>query len=322
LILENHLSGFHLAATTTQQGEYIFDEVPFNSYTLSASITGFQPFTRRVSINSNIPVVVEIKLSVAGVSESVNIQANEALVRPDSSGTETTVEKIFNRPSQYSARSNQLQNLVATTSGWRTENDGLLHVRGVDDGTLYVIDGIPVTDRLDVLSGNSYDTEAIRSLSVMTGSIPAEFGGRSGAVVNIQSKSMTGMPATGTLSFGVGSFQSRAVNAAIGRSLGKKIGFLVTTSGNRSDRFIDPVDPRNFNNRGGTLRLNLRSDWHPTTNDVLLFTISANGTDFHITNDLEQELAGQRQRHELSDYSESVRCQSFWYFLTVTDFAY
>ena len=42
----------------------------------------------------------------------------------------------------------------------------------------------------------------------------------------------------------------------------------------------------NFNNRGGGLRLNFRSDWRPTANDLFLFTVSANGTDFHVTNDL------------------------------------
>jgi hypothetical protein len=320
--IDNPLTGFHSAASATQNGDYIFDNIPFNSYTLSVSMAGFQRFTRRLSVNSNIPVIVDIKLNVAGVSESVNVQPNEALVRTDSSSTETTVDESFIRRLPSVTQSNNLQRVVATTPGWRMENDGLLHVRGEDDGTLYLIDGIPVTDRLDVLSGNSYDTEAIRSLNIMTGNIPAEFGGRSGAVVNIQSNSTTAMPATGSLSFGVGSFQSRSVNATIGKSFGKKIGLLVTTSGNRSERFIDPVDPRNFNNRGGTLRLNLRSDWHPTTNDVLLFTISMNGSDFHITNDLEQEMAGQRQRQELRDDSESGRWQRVWSKSTVTDFAY
>jgi hypothetical protein len=322
LTLDNPLTGFHRTATTTPQGDYTFDDIPFNSYTVKASMAGFRPSTQRVSVNSNIPVLVDIKLSVAGASESVNIQANEALVRPDSSSTETTVDGTFIRRLPSVTQSSSLQTVVATTPGWRMENDGLLHVRGVDDGILYVIDGIPVTDRLDVLSGNSYDTEAIRSLSITTGNIPAEFGGRSGAVVNIQSNSTTAMPAAGSLSFGVGSFQSRSVNATIGKSFGRKIGLLVTTSGNRSDRFIDPVDPRNFNNRGGTLRLNLRSDWHPTTNDVLLFTISMNGSDFHITNDLEQEMVGQRQRQELRDDSESARWQRVWSPSTVTDFAY
>jgi outer membrane receptor protein involved in Fe transport len=320
--LDNSLTGFHRAATTTAQGDYVFNDVPFNSYILRISVAGFEPAARSMSVHSNIPVIVDVKLSVAEASASVNIQADEALVRPDASGTETTVDESFIRRLSSAGQSSQLQKVVATTPGWRAENDGLLHVRGVDDGILYVIDGIPITDRLDVLSGNSYDTEAIRSLNVMTGNIPAEFGGRSGAVVNIQSKSITGMPPTGSLSFTGGSSQSRAVNATIGRSFGKKIGFFVTTSGNRSNRFIDPVDTRNFNNRGGTLRLNLRSDWHPTTRDVLLFTISVNGTDFHITNDLEQEIAGQRQRQELRDDSESVRWQRVWSSSTVTDVAY
>src|ERR1700674_3398309 len=149
LTLDNLLTRFHSAATTTQQGDFVFDDIPFNSYYLSVNIAGFQPFTQRVSVNSNITVLVDIKLNVAGISESVNIRANEALLRPDSSGTETTVDESFIRRLPSVTQSSNLQRVVATTPGWRTENDGLLHVRGVDDGTLYVIDGIPVTDRLD-----------------------------------------------------------------------------------------------------------------------------------------------------------------------------
>ena len=33
--------------------------------------------------------------------------------------------------------------------GWATEDNGLLHSRGVDDGFLYVVDGVPVYERLD-----------------------------------------------------------------------------------------------------------------------------------------------------------------------------
>src|SRR5260370_3257951 len=175
--LDNLLTGFHRAATTTPQGTYVFNDVPFNSYTLRISLAGFEPAAWSVSVNSNIPVIVRIKLSVAGASASVNIQANEALVRPDSSGTETTVDESFIQHLPRTTQSAQLQRAVATTPGWRMENDGLLHVRGVDDGILYVIDGIPVTDRIDVLSGDSYDIEAIRSLNVMTGNIPYDVGG-------------------------------------------------------------------------------------------------------------------------------------------------
>jgi hypothetical protein len=58
-----------------------------------------------------------------------------------------------------------------------------MHIRGVDDGTLYVVGGVPTPDRVDGLFAGSFNTDAITSLDVITGNIPAEFGDRSGAVV-------------------------------------------------------------------------------------------------------------------------------------------
>lgn len=320
--LDNSLTGFHTSATTAENGEYLFDNVPFGSYVLRANMHGFQSTAQSVSVRSNIPVTVNVKLGIAGVTESVSVVADEPLVQPDSSRTETTVDESFIRRQPGVAGGRRLQNVIATTPGWRTENDGLLHIRGVDDGILYVVDGVPVTDRQDVVSGNSYDTEMIRSLDVITGNIPAEFGGRSGAVVAVQSKSMIGMPLTGSFGIGAGSFRAADLNATLGTGFKQKGGFLVSASGNRSTRFLDPVDPGNFNNRGGALRLNVRSDWRPTASDLFLFTFSANGTDFHVTNDLEQELAVQRQRQELRDNSQSVRWQRVWSSATVTDLAF
>ena len=55
-------------------------------------------------------------------------------------------------------RSRGLQDAVATLPGWATEDNGLLHSRGVDDGFLYVIDGVPVYERIDQLFGIAPDT--------------------------------------------------------------------------------------------------------------------------------------------------------------------
>src|SRR5690242_14400951 len=83
------------------------------------------------------------------------VQSVEALVDPTSSSTETRVdESLIRRLPAGALRSSRWQRVVATTPGLRLENDGLLHVRGVDDGIIYVVDGIPVTDRLDVTSAS------------------------------------------------------------------------------------------------------------------------------------------------------------------------
>jgi hypothetical protein len=47
-----------------------------------------------------------------------------------------------------------LQDAVATTPGWSTEDNGLMHARGVDDGFLYVVDGVPMYERMDSAHGN------------------------------------------------------------------------------------------------------------------------------------------------------------------------
>lgn len=317
--LDSALTGFNASATTGPVGDYIFNNVPFGSYTLRVSAAGFEAETAGANIRSNLPIVTDFKLSVAGIVESLNVVSAETLVQVGSSGTSTTLDQTFIGRTPGTGR--QLQNVIATTPGWRVENDGLLHVRGVDDGFLYVVDGVPMADRIDVVSGNTFDTETIRSLNVMTGNIPAEFGGRSGAVVAIQSKSVIGSSFGGALSLGGGSFNSRQINANLGGGLTEKFGLLVNFFGRQSGRFLDPVDPGNFNNRGGTLGLHVRTDWQPTVNDSVLFTFAGGGTDFHITNDHEQEIAGQRQRQELRDNRQSFRWQRLWSSSTVTDLA-
>ncbi|HJQ67816.1 MAG TPA: carboxypeptidase-like regulatory domain-containing protein [Blastocatellia bacterium] len=114
--LENAVTGYRSEATTDDRGEFVFDNVPFDTYVLRVRSKGFREVAQAV-------------------------------------------------------RANQLQRLTATTPGWFAEDNGILHVRGVDDG-------IPVIGRLDGLSASGFDTEMARSINVLTGNIPAEFGGK------------------------------------------------------------------------------------------------------------------------------------------------
>src|SRR4029079_9409071 len=86
-------------------------------------------------------------------------------------------------------------------------------------------------------------------------------------------------------------------------------------------RYLDPVDQDNFHNSGGAARLNGRMDWHPTPNDILIFNFSLNGADLQVPNRLEQERAGQHQRQELRDNSETLSWQRSWSSRTVSNVA-
>jgi outer membrane receptor protein involved in Fe transport len=319
--LENPLTSSKQLARTDNRGAFIFNNVPFAQYHLRVEANGFQPAVQSFGVRSNLPLKLEIQLSVAGTKDSLTVTIQQRLIEKDSASTEIKLEDNFIGRQPGASRSRGLQNILATTPGWTTENNGLLHIRGVDDGILYVVDGIPTIDRVDSLFASSPDAEMIRSIEIITGNIPAEFGGRSGAVVTVQPKSGIDSFLMGSLSSGIGSFNTRELITSFGGAINPNLGIFLNASANRSNRFLDPVDERNFNNRGGALKLNFRSDWHPTANDILLFNIAANGTDLRVPNRFEQEESGQRQRQQLRDNSQSVSWQRVWSANTVTNIA-
>jgi outer membrane receptor protein involved in Fe transport len=321
VVLENPLTGFERQTASDSRGAFAFNNVPFAQYNLRVEAAGFQAATQQLAVRSNLPVTVEVRLSAAGAKEAVSVTESDRLIDKGSSSTEHKLEENFVAHFPTTNRNRQLQSIVATLPGWNTENDGLMHIRGVDDGILYVIDGIPTVDRLDALFASAPDTEMTHSVEVITGNVPAEFGGRSGAVVTLQPKSGFDAGWWGSLNLGYSSFNTKDISIAVGGSVGMKLGLFFSASGNRSNRFLDPVDERNFNNLGGAVKFNFRSDYHPTSKDILLFNVSTNGTDLHVTNALEQELAGQRQREELRDNSESVTWQHIWSANTVMNVA-
>jgi Carboxypeptidase regulatory-like domain/TonB-dependent Receptor Plug Domain len=319
--LTNSITGEKVEGVIDGAGGFVFNNVPFNRYTLRVEAKGFAPQSRQVTVNSNLPIELSIGLRVAGTSEQIVVEAVDNLVDPDSASSATTLAANFIGRAPRVNRGRQLQELIAAAPGMSTENNGLLHVRGVEDGVLYILDGVPVADRLDSLSASSFDTDTINSLQVITGGMPAEFGGRNAAVVVAQPKSGIDQGVTGGLRAGAGDFRTGDVAASFGGRIGKKFGFFANAATNRSDRFLDPVDPRNFNNRGGAINLNLRADWIASARDTVLFNVSGNGSDFRITNDELQEERGQRQRQELRDNSFSMSWQRLFSDRTVGNFA-
>lgn len=320
--LDHSIAGLRHQAVTGNAGEFAFNNVPFDHYTLRVTAGGFEAVSHPVVVRSNLPIKVEIKLTVAGSKASLEVSAQEDLVDRDSSSSATAIGEYAVRRAPRINRNRMLQELVATGPGSATENNGLVHVRGVDDGILYVVDGIPIVDRLDAVSASPLDTDTINSMQVITGNIPAEFGGRSAAVVIIHPKSGIDSPVVGDFTLGAGDFRTDEIAAGIGGRLKHNVGFYFNGATHRSDRFLDPVDLRNFNNHGGGVNLSLRADWHPTANDTLIFNIAANGSDFNVSNDLVQESAGQRQKQKLRDNAQAFTWQHVWTARTVTDFAY
>src|SRR5262245_19393575 len=151
VLLTSPLTDERVEAVTDNAGSFVFNNVPFNRYALRVEARGFAPQARSVTVNSNLPLELAIGLSVAGTSEQVNVTSRENLVDPASASSATTLAANFIQRAPRANRGRQLQELIATAPGMATENNGLVHLRGVDDGILYVLDGVPIADRLDAV---------------------------------------------------------------------------------------------------------------------------------------------------------------------------
>ncbi len=317
--LRGPATGYSREKLTDDHGSYAFYNVPFGEYELRVEVAGFVPFLQMAAVRSDIPVVISAQLALASTKQSMTVSETPDLL-PENTGTENTLDASVIQRTPV-AGSQRLQGLIATTPGWNTEDNGLMHVRGVDDGVLYVIDGIPTKDRRDALFASPFDTESIASMQIITGNVPAEFGGRSGAVVVIQPKSGIDTPWHGELATGFGSFSEGQISSTVNGG-GKKAGFSAEDFLSQTDRFLDPVDPHDYNNHGAAGGLTVRADWHLDSHNTLLFSGHAGGSDFHVTNHPTQQLAGQNQRQQNRDDSQSVTWLHNWSENSASSFAF
>ena len=171
VVLQNPLTSRESSAVSDTGGNFRFENVPYGAYILRASANGFAPASRQISVRSNVPVVVPFRLAIA--AEGTEVTVHPDVMQADTTRTDVVLDENTIKLTPGVVRRDQVQSVVSTTPGWNTENDGLMHIRGVDDGTLYVVNGIPTPDRVDGVFAGSFNPDAITSLDVITGNIPA-----------------------------------------------------------------------------------------------------------------------------------------------------
>ncbi|MGH9581142.1 MAG: TonB-dependent receptor plug domain-containing protein, partial [Terriglobales bacterium] len=173
-------------------------------------------------------------------------------------------------------------------------------------------------DNLAAVFATSLDARNLRSAEIMTGNVSAEYGGKLGAVVNVNTKSGLEMPWSGSLSLTGGSFSRGEVGAEIGGHW-KNLGVFASAAGQRSQRFLDPPEIQNFHNFGGSGRLFVKFDWIASQQDIFRLSLTTNGTNLQVPNREDQELLGQHQRQELRDDAQSLAWNHVFSPHTVSD---
>jgi len=285
-------------------GSFRLDDVAPGSYTIRVEWQGAIVLTRSLVVRGSLPVDLEL---AAGL-----VRHDEVVVRGDADVN--TVERRWTlagdalRNHAESPPSQRVQATLANLPGWTSEDNGLLHVRGVDDGLLYVQDGIPIYERVDRLFGLAPNPSGIASLHVINGYIPPEFGLKSGGVVEVRSESGGRERWAGTIDAGAGSFEALNLNMLAAGPLDDSTGVMFTGSLEGSSRFVDPVDPGNFHNQGRAASAGAQGTRRTTAN-VFTVTAQTGWSRYDVPHTREQQSAGQDQQQRVTQTLVSASWQ-------------
>jgi hypothetical protein len=298
--------------TTTvaaRDGRFEFTGIAPGTYQLRAGGTGFSTVLRPLSVEGAIPLDIDIQLPPA-VTEEVVVQGSAEPAAPITTRASLAGEIVDRMPSRLRGRG--VQDAIATIPGWSTEDNGLLHVRGVDDGLLYVIDGVPVHERLDGLFGLAPDPGMIDSMHVLTGYIPPEFGLKSGGVVEVRSRARLADRWSGNVEAGAGSRRTRHVTGLVGGPLSSRATLTSGLSAERSAAYLDPVDPAFLHSDGDAESGGVQLMWNPAAGDNVSAIAGFGRSRYDVPNSAEQEQAGQDQQQRLRQYWQTASWQRAW----------
>jgi hypothetical protein len=275
--------------TTDDQGGLDAKRLFYGIYQVQIDAPGFAQVSEPVEIRSALPLDLTIRLKVATVSQSVKVTASNTLVDPYRPGSVNQMgqETIQNRLTALPGRG--MQDLVNSEPGWLYEGNAVLHPRGSEYQTQFVVDGMPLTDNRSPSFGPvPADADDVESLTIYTAGIPAEFGRKMGGVVEINTLRNQDPGFHGQLTLFGGTYDTAAINTQDqytwkGNTLG------ISASGNMTEHYLNPVVPENYTNNGTTASFGVNYERDFTPKDRLTMIVHHELARYQIPNELVQQ---------------------------------
>ena len=186
--------------TTNPSGEYLLAQLPVGQYNLTVSLEGFKQIVQRnVALHAGERLRQPFTLELGEQSETLTVSVTQDLLQVESAAIQDTVEQqqVINLP----LKGRQFIDLVGLTPGithapagtrggalqQTGQTWGILGQRGGHN--LYLVDGVNITDEYFNNQVLNPSVDDIQEFNVNQTSYGAEFGGKSGGVINVITKS-------------------------------------------------------------------------------------------------------------------------------------
>ena len=192
------------SAISNAEGAYTIPFLRPGLYTLSVDLTGFQKYVRKdMRLEVGQSALVNVQLSVAGLSEQMTVTAESPLLETDKADRGTVIDS--HRIAELPLQSRSPMALATLVAGVNY-NAQAIYLRPFDNGALadwsmnggqnrnneFMLDGAPNNANQ---GGNNIayvpPADAVQEFKVQTNSYDAQYGRTAGGVVNMSLKSGT-----------------------------------------------------------------------------------------------------------------------------------
>jgi outer membrane cobalamin receptor len=287
----------HRQFATDEAGLLTARNLPFGRYKLHVGCEGFHAFEGVIEIRSALPTEYLVKLSIAAASTAVNVTAEGTLLDPSrtDSSNRIDLQDINGRAASLPGRS--LTDLVNSQPGWVYEGSAVLHPRGSEYQTQFVVDGVPLTDQRSPSSGPEIEADDVDALTIYTAGIPAEYGRKVGGVVEVDTSRDARPGLHGKAVVSGGSFGTANAYLLTQYAWGKNA-VEVSGDGALTDRYLNPPVLENYTNIATTSDLAARYDRDFSNHDRFAVTLRREFSKFLVPDEQIQHAAGQMQHRD------------------------
>ncbi len=188
------------ATKTNASGEYLLAELPVGQYNLTVNVEGFKQIVQpNIELHAGERLRQAFTLELGEQSEILTVSVAPGLLQVESAAIQDTIEQqqVIDLP----LKGREFIDLVALTPGVTTppagtrgsalqqtgQTYGILGQRGGHN--LYLVDGVSVTDEAFNNLVLSPSVDDVQEVNINQTSYDAEFGGKSGGVINVITKS-------------------------------------------------------------------------------------------------------------------------------------
>lgn len=192
----NSSTGLKYRAETNTAGVYLISQLPPGTYSLTATSAGFKQMVHdNVALNAGQRIALPFSLALGGRSDVVTVQAGSGVLQTESAELKDVIEnqQVVALPVkdrqflELALLSSGVVNPPGGTRGDSLQQTGkLINILGQRTGhNLFLVDGVSVTDEYYNNVALNPSPDATREFNIAKTGYDAEFGGKSGGVINV-----------------------------------------------------------------------------------------------------------------------------------------